>query len=118
MGKAHILLVTAVSLVGIGVQGAAKSPGIDFNREIRPILSDNCFACHGPDDKERKARLRFDLKEEALQPAKSGDYAIVPGKPAESELILRVLAYGRPYAGRTSSWPRFEITITSPTSKG
>ena len=55
---------------------------IDFRRDIQPILSDNCFACHGPDDKERKAKLRFDRHEAALKPAKSGDFAIVPGDVA------------------------------------
>jgi hypothetical protein len=73
---------------------AAKSSAkpIDFNREIRPILSDNCFACHGPDEKGRKARLRFDLKEDAFKPAKSGDLAIVPGAPEKSSLITRITA--------------------------
>src|SRR5688572_28207078 len=68
--------------------GAAKP--IDFSRDIRPILSDNCFACHGPDDKERKAKLRLDRHEDALKPAKSGDYAIVPGDAQKSQLIARI----------------------------
>ncbi len=65
---------------------------IDFNREIRPILSDNCFACHGPDENKRKAKLRFDVKEDAFKPAKSGELAIVPGHPEKSELIHRLTA--------------------------
>src|SRR5262249_25553144 len=70
---------------------AATTPArVDFNRDIRPILSDNCFACHGPDDKERKAKLRFDRKQEALKPAKSGDYAIVPGDVSKGKLIERI----------------------------
>src|SRR5437764_15137842 len=55
----------------------AAAPAIDFNREIRPILSENCFKCHGPDDQGRNAKLRFDRKEDAFKPAKSGDLAIV-----------------------------------------
>src|SRR5437868_3716748 len=69
---------------------AASGPPIDFNREIRPIFSENCFKCHGPDEKERKARLRFDRKDDALKPAKSGEFAIVPGDPAKSKLIEHI----------------------------
>src|SRR4051812_33414282 len=68
---------------------AAAKP-IEFNRDIRPILSDNCFACHGPDDNKRKAKLRLDRKEDAFKPAKSGDLPIVPGDTAKSHLIQRV----------------------------
>lgn len=62
--------------------GRAQQP-IDFSRQIRPILSDNCFTCHGPDDKQRKADLRLDVKELALA-------VIKPGKPDESEFIRRI----------------------------
>ena len=64
----------------------------DFNREVRPILSNYCFKCHGPDDKARKSKLRLDVREEALKPAKSGDHAIVPGKVDESELVTRIFS--------------------------
>jgi mono/diheme cytochrome c family protein len=65
---------------------------VDYNRDIRPILSNNCYKCHGPDASERKAELRFDVRDDALKAAESGDRAIVPGKPAESRLIERILA--------------------------
>jgi hypothetical protein len=72
------------------VKGGGRAPSVSFAREVRPILSDNCFACHGPDDQKRKAGLRLDTKEGAFSTLKSGNVAIVPGKPDESELIDRI----------------------------
>jgi hypothetical protein len=68
--------------------GLAGSP-IDFDREIRPILSEYCYACHGPDQKARKADLRLDRKEDAFRD-RSGYAVIVPGRVDEGELIQRI----------------------------
>ena len=69
---------------------AADAP--DFSRDVRPILSKHCFKCHGPDDKARKAKLRLDDRQAALRGGESGEKAVVPGKPDESELIRRIFA--------------------------
>ena len=68
----------------------AKPRPINFVRDVRPILADNCFACHGPDDKARKAGLRLDTKDGAFAKLKSGGLTIVPGKPDDSELTARI----------------------------
>src|SRR5437870_4251607 len=88
VGQALRSAVTACFFLGFGmVTEAAK---VDFNRDIRPVMTDTCFRCHGFDAKARKARLRLDLREEALKPAKSGATPIVPGQPEKSEAIRRI----------------------------
>jgi hypothetical protein len=71
---------------------AADTP-VDFNREVRPILSDRCYGCHGPDaDKGRKAGLRLDEFAGATKKLKSGDIAVVPGDIKQSALVQRILS--------------------------
>ncbi|MEJ6719406.1 MAG: PSD1 and planctomycete cytochrome C domain-containing protein [Akkermansiaceae bacterium] len=67
----------------VALASSASAAGVEFNRDIRPILSNKCFACHGPDAKAREAKLRLDQRESALA-------VIEPGSPEKSELIARV----------------------------
>ena len=92
-GKLGVLVWLAFAGAVWGASaGREKAVAVDFDRVIRPILAENCYKCHGPDEGDRKAKLRFDLRAEALKPAKSGAFAIVPGAPAQSEMIARITA--------------------------
>jgi hypothetical protein len=82
-----VLLIWPVWLTGQGVGG--KSSSVEFNRDIRPILSDKCFTCHGPDQARRRSRLRFDVEAEAKQDL-GGRFAVVPGDVSQSEMIRRI----------------------------
>ncbi len=69
---------------------ARSTKKVSYSRDILPIFSDTCFHCHGPDEKSRKAKLQLNTAESATQVARSGERAIVPGKPELSELIHRI----------------------------
>src|SRR5262245_26844121 len=91
ISHSHRLLRAASLLVLIvlpGVTPALAAQPVDFSREILPILSDNCFQCHGPDARARKAKLRLDTPDGALR---KGSSIIVPGKSGDSELVRRIL---------------------------
>ena len=84
------------ALVGAAAAGPPSAPApvrLRYNRDVRPILADNCFACHGPDSAARKAGLRLDKFADAAMD-RGGHAAIVKGKPAASELIRRVTGQG------------------------
>ncbi len=72
--------------------GKAEPSKLDYNRDVRPVLSDACFRCHGPDRKRVKGGLRLDDREEALKRLDSGKVAIVAGQPEASELVRRIFA--------------------------
>src|SRR3954451_21579056 len=86
-------LLRALVLAGALATARGEEPlpqTVEFNRDIRPILSDTCYKCHGPDKAKRKADLRLDL--EASAKAKLGDhFPIVAGQPAQSEVVRRIM---------------------------
>ncbi len=67
-------------------------PQLHFDRDIRPILSEYCYTCHGPDAGKLQAGLRLDIKDSAFGPLESGSTAVIAGKPEESELVRRILS--------------------------
>ena len=104
-------LAFAQTILGIALITPISSQAeIEFNRDIRPILSDNCFYCHGPDSEHRKAGLRLDTEAGALAALKSGTHAIVSGDPSASELIKRITTSDEndlmppPESGKTLSY--------------
>ena len=84
-------LLLPVCILQAEPPGAPRQNRIDFNRDIRPILSNNCYPCHGPDENKRKADLRLDLKN-GLYDDHDGEKPVVAGDPARSELYSRITA--------------------------
>ena len=87
-----VIAEAALVVLGIHALKAADPDKVSFNRDIRPIMSDTCFRCHGPDKSSRMAGMRLDIGDEALKPTRSGRIPIVPGDPEKSEIIERIFA--------------------------
>ena len=106
-------LVSHLLFVLLGTSGllAAEAPkAVNFDREIRPILSDNCFTCHGPDEKKRMANLRFDTPDGGAY-SKRGDYDIIkPGDSAHSRLFERITSANK----ATRMPPANSVTTLNP----
>ena len=116
-GLGALLWTAMVLRCGAAVEGAAPGPAlpaVEFNAQIRPILADNCYLCHGPDRGTRKAGLRLDDREAALAGVK-GRPAIVPGRSAASELVKRITSQDpdyrmpKPESGRSLTPQQVEL---------
>src|SRR5436309_4778024 len=101
-----LLLLLPLPILAVHAPAAPSGqpqPAVEFNRDVLPILANNCFQCHGPDEKARKAKLRLDRREGALK-------VIVPGKSADSELVRRI--HEDPDQGRMPP-PKTNRTLTA-----
>ena len=87
----QIVLTTTVLICSANRLLAYQQPPVDFQKEVRPILANHCFACHGFDDKSRQADLRLDLPSDPVDPNRAAP-TIVPGRPEASEMIRRILS--------------------------
>jgi hypothetical protein len=85
---------SAVAFCALAALAAADPERVSFNRDVRPIMSDTCFRCHGPDQRARMAGLRLDVRAEATAVTRSGHIPIVPGDPDKSEVVARIFATG------------------------
>lgn len=99
MSKKFIITIAIVAIIVFqnacfdNSNNAGSVPDkVSYNFHVRPIFSDKCFKCHGPDRNQRQAGLRLDIADSAFKPLKEtkGAYALVPGKPEESEIYLRI----------------------------
>src|SRR3954470_13241954 len=104
-----VILAAFVTFCARANARAADAP-VDFSRDVRPILSQNCFRCHGIDDKARKAKLRLDVPEGPVgTDNKSGKPVIVRGKPDQSELIRRITSHD---SDPVMPPPAMKVTLT------
>lgn len=88
--KSFKMFFAAASLLPVMAFGASDKDVVDYGKQVLPIISQKCFHCHGQDEHSRKAKLRLDVREEAIKERKDGIFAIKPGDVSKSELIKRI----------------------------
>jgi mono/diheme cytochrome c family protein len=93
-GRMVRILLVGIVAAATGPLAAvlASPPTVDFRRQVRPILSDACYDCHGPDARARKARLRLDIPDGGVFEDRGGGPIVAPGKPGDSEPVRRITA--------------------------
>src|SRR3954462_12103972 len=92
MQKLPFIWLTLPLFSSVSLAAATEPARISFNKDIRPIMSDTCFRCHGPDKSSRRAGMRLDIREVAVKALPDGKIPIVPGEPDKSEVVRRVFA--------------------------
>src|SRR5438874_8937066 len=85
----RFMLSATLAILPMNLLAADK---VDFQRQVRPLLADKCFACHGRDAEHRQGNLRLDMREAALKGGDSGEPAIAPAQPEKSQLVRRIFA--------------------------
>jgi len=90
MGKRSVVATALAILTAVGGRSDSHPKPVDFDRDIRPIFADRCFACHGPDEKQRKANLRLDRKDGGAYSAHGGYKLIAPSDAGASRLYQRI----------------------------
>lgn len=91
-GEEVRIALAVVVLAGVDLALGGEPETVDFHRDVRPILANHCFQCHGPDENTREAGLRLDDRGHATKPTDSGVIAVAPHHPSESELVRRIFA--------------------------
>lgn len=110
-----LFVICAFAVSAYTFRPAAAQRAVDFNREIRPILADKCFACHGPDAVNKKIKLRLDSESAATADLGGGRRAVVAGQPEKSEMVRRITADDEfermppTHSGRQLTKPEIEL---------
>ncbi len=116
MMRIHATMAVSLFSLACSLRGEVPTE-VSFDRDVRPILSSRCYACHGPDEEHREGGLRLDVRDHALALLESGKQAIVPGKVDESALLARVRSTDEtmrmPPVGKDAPLASKEIEILS-----